>query len=304
MTQKDWKQRAGEEADRLRDEMVALSRTIFADPELSGEEHRSAARLCAALEKHGFTIEVGLAGLPTAFRATRPDAGPGPKIAFLAEYDALPVVGHGCGHNLLGTGCLAPAVALRHWLEDQGLPGIVRYYGCSAEEQISGKTFMARDGVFDDLDAAFNYHPGKTNGAGKGSAVGVNELRFRFHGKTAHAGGLRSEKLADAESIKVLEATEGLGRVLGTPVAMSEAEVRAAVLAFDRPTGATHVDNFFNRLRNLFRYGTTGRRVSDLERAARGEEIDTLKKWRRPDGSLKWKTMVRDGALGDDGVDR
>jgi aminobenzoyl-glutamate utilization protein B len=80
-------------------------------------------------------------------------------------------------------------VALKRWLEATGQAGTVRYYGCPAEEQISGKTFMARDGVFDDLDAAFNYHPSTMNMPGKGSAVGVYDLVFRFHGTAAHAGG-------------------------------------------------------------------------------------------------------------------
>ena len=125
-------------------------------------------------------------------------------VGFAGEYDALPGLsqklettavpieegghGHGCGHNLLGTGCLAAAVALKQWLQATGTPGTVRYYGCPAEEGGSGKTFMARDGAFDDLDVAFNFHPGYSNAPSKGSCVGVNKLRFRFHGRTAHAG--------------------------------------------------------------------------------------------------------------------
>ncbi|MEM5774650.1 MAG: amidohydrolase, partial [Anaerolineaceae bacterium] len=97
--------------------------------------------------------------------------------------------GHGCGHNLLGTGCLASAAAVKRWLEATGTPGTVRYYGCPAEENTYGKTFMARAGVFDDLDCAFNYHPSSINMASKSSAVGVNDIKFRFHGRTAHAGG-------------------------------------------------------------------------------------------------------------------
>jgi aminobenzoyl-glutamate utilization protein B len=97
--------------------------------------------------------------------------------------------GHGCGHNLLGTACVASAAALRRWLEATGRHGTVRYYGCPAEERVTGKVFMARDGVFADLDAALNWHPGSLNMPGKDRAVGVRDLTFRFRGRTAHAGG-------------------------------------------------------------------------------------------------------------------
>ena len=124
-------------------------------------------------------------------------------IAFAGEYDALPGLsqkdqnapdplaagapGHGCGHNLLGTGCLAAAVAFKEWLGSGGYSGTVRYYGCPAEEGGSGKVFMGRAGAFDDLDATFNWHPWYINSAMKGSLLSVNRYYFRFHGRTAHA---------------------------------------------------------------------------------------------------------------------
>ncbi|MBL7201350.1 MAG: amidohydrolase [Anaerolineae bacterium] len=180
-----------------------ISDEIWAHPEVAWKEFRASKLQADFLEAEGFRITWDIAGINTAFVA---EWGEGrPVIGFIGEYDALaglsqknqptqePLVegdpGQGCGHNLLGTGCLAPAVAIRHWLEATGRPGTVRYYGCPAEEQISGKTFMARAGAFDDLDAALNYHPGKMNAPSKGSAVGVYDLVFRFHGKTAHAGG-------------------------------------------------------------------------------------------------------------------
>jgi aminobenzoyl-glutamate utilization protein B len=126
-----------------------------------------------------------------------------PVIGFAGEYDALPGLsqkrqssaepaeegghGHGCGHNLLGTGCLAAAVAVKQWHQATGTPGTVRYYGCPAEEGGSGKVYMGRAGAFDDLAAAFNFHPGCTNFASKGSTLGVQSMRFRFHDRTAHA---------------------------------------------------------------------------------------------------------------------
>jgi aminobenzoyl-glutamate utilization protein B len=173
----------------------------YAEP--AWREDQSADIQKRHLKEMGFTIVDEIGGIKTAFSAER---GTGkPIIGFLGEYDALPGLsqkviptkeavtegapGHGCGHNLLGTGCLAAAVSVSQWLEENGTGGTIRYYGCPAEEEISGKTFMARSGCFDDLDAAFNYHPGSLNMPGKGSAVGVYNLNFNFTGTTAHAGG-------------------------------------------------------------------------------------------------------------------
>ena len=171
--------------------------------EIALEERKSAAIQIEHLESQGFAIKRNIAGMETAFSAER---GKGkPVLGFIGEYDALPGLsqkiqphkealiegapGHGCGHNLLGTGGMAAAVAVYRWLEEKGIEGTVRYYGCPAEEQLWGKAFMAREGAFDDLDAAFNFHPATYNMPGKGSAVGVYDVRFPFRGKTAHAGG-------------------------------------------------------------------------------------------------------------------
>jgi aminobenzoyl-glutamate utilization protein B len=182
---------------------TSISDAIWAHPEVAWKEFRSSKLQADFLEAEGFQVSWDTAGINTAFVA-----GWGtdkPIIGFIGEYDALaglsqknqssqePLVegdpGQGCGHNLLGTGCMASAVAIKRWLDANGIQGTVRYYGCPAEERVTGKTFMARDGAFDDLDAAFNYHPGSMNMPGKGSAIGVYDLTFRFHGRTAHAGG-------------------------------------------------------------------------------------------------------------------
>jgi aminobenzoyl-glutamate utilization protein B len=182
---------------------TAISDEIWANPEVAWHEFRSSKLQADFLQAEGFQITWDVGGLNTAFVA---EWGTGkPIIGFAGEYDALaglsqvnrpsqePLVkgdpGHGCGHNLLGTGCMAAAVAIRHWLDATGTKGTVRYYGCPGEERISGKTFMARAGAFDDLDAAFNFHPDRMNAPSKGSAVGVYDLTFRFHGTAAHAGG-------------------------------------------------------------------------------------------------------------------
>lgn len=180
-----------------------LSDEIWANPELAFQEFKASKLQAVFLEEEGFSVDWDAAGISTAFIA---EWGEGkPVIGFAGEYDALPGLsqkvqptqdpiepgapGQGCGHNLLGVGCLAGAVGVKRWLEETGTPGTVRYYGCPAEEAGSGKTFMAAAGLFDDLDAAFNFHPGIITYAMKGSSLGVNEVRFRFHGRTAHAGG-------------------------------------------------------------------------------------------------------------------
>lgn len=180
---------------------VAISDEIWAHPEVKFQEFRASKLQAGFLEEEGFAITWDVGGMNTAFSA---EWGEGkPVIGFAGEYDALPGLsqknqptqeptkdggpGHGCGHNLLGTGCLAAAVAVKGWLEATGTPGTVRYYGCPAEEGGSGKAYMARDGAFDDLDAAFNFHPGPINSPSKGSNLAVKSYRFRFTGVTAHA---------------------------------------------------------------------------------------------------------------------
>ena len=180
---------------------TAMSDEIWDNPELQFVEFKASKLQADFLEAEGFRITWDLGGISTAFAA---EWGAGiPVIAFAGEYDALPGLsqkdqqapdpisageaGHGCGHNLLGTGCLAAVVALKHWLQSTGYEGTVRYYGCPAEEGGSGKVFMGRDGAFDDLDVTFNWHPWYTNSAMKGSLLSVNRYYFRFRGKSAHA---------------------------------------------------------------------------------------------------------------------
>ena len=170
---------------------------IWAHPELGFKEFKASKLQADFLEAEGFKITWDIGDISTAFVA---EWGQGePIVGFAGEYDALPGLsqkvqpypepveegapGHGCGHNLLGTGCLAAAVALKKWLQATKEAGTVRYYGCPAEEKGAGKVFMAHAGAFDDLDAAFNFHPGYVNFASKGSLVGVNEIKFRFFGK-------------------------------------------------------------------------------------------------------------------------
>ena len=186
-----------------RQDFIELSDKIWEKPEIALKEFYSSKLQADYLEKQGFKIQWDLGGLNTAFSA---EWGEGkPVIGFAGEYDALsglsqknqadpePVVpgglGQGCGHNLLGVGCLAAAMAVKTWLQESGKSGTVIYYGCPAEEAGDGKVYMTRAGAFDGLDAAFNFHPDYINMAGKGSCVGVKDIKYRFHGTSAHAGG-------------------------------------------------------------------------------------------------------------------
>lgn len=188
--------------DEKQHQFTALSDEIFEHPELNFREFKSAAALCRALADNGFTVEKELAGIPTAFSGR---FGKGhPVIGILGEFDALPGLsqkagvavkeplpgdgcGHGCGHNLLGAGSLAAAVAVKAYLEQTGRTGTVIYFGCPGEEGGSGKAFMARDGVFNELDAALSWHPGSLNTVWSFSTLANIQVRYHFTGKSAHA---------------------------------------------------------------------------------------------------------------------
>lgn len=188
--------------DELKPAFLDVSDRIWDAPELRYEEARAVELQTEAMEAHGFRVTRKLAGIPTAFMAEAGEGGP--TIAFLGEFDALAGLsqeagtaekrplesggaGHGCGHNLLGAGAMLAAVALRDYLAATGAPGRVRYYGCPAEEGGSGKTFMARDGAFDGIDAAFSWHPGGFNTVFPANSLANIQAYFRFRGRAAHA---------------------------------------------------------------------------------------------------------------------
>ncbi|MDR3588238.1 MAG: M20 family metallopeptidase [Negativicutes bacterium] len=195
--------RLDEIIDSKRDLFLKVSDTIWDYSETRFQEVRSAELLCTVLEAEGFTVQRGVAGLATAFVAS---FGSGtPVVAVLGEYDALsglsqksgvarpePLTaggnGHGCGHNMLGAGALAAAVAVKHFLDETGLGGTIRYYGCPAEEGGSGKAFMVRAGAFDDVDVALTWHPLTHNAIFSVNTLANYQVRYQFHGRSAHAG--------------------------------------------------------------------------------------------------------------------
>ncbi len=182
---------------------IAIADEIWRNPELGLAEFKACRLQSDDLAADGFTITGDIGGMPTAFMAEWTQGEGGPVIGFLGEYDALPGLsqkiqdtqepleaggaGHGCGHNLLGTAALASASVLKAWLEHTGTAATVRYYGCPAEETFDGKVFMARAGVFDDLDLALTWHPGSLTTVSATSSLAVNNISYRFHGRTAHA---------------------------------------------------------------------------------------------------------------------
>ena len=179
-----------------------LSDRIWGMPETNYEEFRSSAEHERLLEQEGFRIHRDIAGLPTAVMG---EAGEdGPVIAILGEFDALPGLsqeagiaeerpivaggnGHGCGHNLLGSGSMLAAAAVKDYLAANGLKGRVRYYGCPAEEGGSSKGFMVRAGVFDDVDIAISWHPAAFAGVNNPISLACNEINFHFSGRASHA---------------------------------------------------------------------------------------------------------------------
>jgi amidohydrolase len=164
---------------------IDLSHRVHAHPEIAFEEREAAGWTAELLSRHGFTVEAPVAGLETAFVARRPGGRPGPVVAYLGEYDALPEVGHGCGHNLMCSTSAGAAIALASVLGD-AFAGEVRFIGTPAEEAGSGKVTMIDRGVFADVDVALQIHPSdKTNA--EILCLAITEMRVTFHGKLAHA---------------------------------------------------------------------------------------------------------------------
>jgi len=200
----DSKQKAFAWIDENSGDLIKISDAVWEFAEIALEETRSAALLADTLEQLGFDVERGVAGLPTAFTARWGEGSP--VIGILGEYDALPSLsqaagvtekrpliegapGHGCGHNLFGVASLAAAVSVKEVMEEQGIGGTIIYYGCPAEETVVGKTVMAKEGLFDELDAAVSWHPGSQNAVSLNSSLALNSFKASFRGQTAHAAG-------------------------------------------------------------------------------------------------------------------
>lgn len=186
----DAKTRLAAAVEAARDEIVDLSHRIHADPEPAFEEVHAAEWIAETLARHGFTVEHPAGTLPTAIRATlrggagRLRGGAGPRIGILAEYDALPGLGHGCGHNTMAASGVGAAIALATLADE--LPGEIVFLGTPAEERGSGKQIMIDDGLFDGLDAALLYHPCDRNHV-ESHPLASEDVEVVYTGLQSHA---------------------------------------------------------------------------------------------------------------------
>lgn len=181
-----YKQAVTATVDAEFDHLWKLASYIHANPEIAFEEKKAASALSSYLHEAGFIVETGIAGLETAFKAVF-KKGDGPRIAVLAEYDALQGLGHACGHNLIATSALGCAVAVKHALEQSDLQGSIEVYGTPAEEDGGGKIIMLDHGVFDGLDAVFLMHPTSAMARIGGECASFTDFVIEYFGKSAHA---------------------------------------------------------------------------------------------------------------------
>jgi amidohydrolase len=191
------KRRVCEAVDRRSGELTAAADWIHAHPEIGHQEVQAAERLSGMLRAAGIQVEMGTAGMRTAFKAELPgqDSSARPRVAILAEYDALPELGHGCGHNLIGTSAIGAGLALSEVMAR--LPGSVWVLGTPAEESAApnsgGKAHMVNAGVFADVDAAIMFHPATETAITLDRSLAARGFEFYFHGRAAHAAGAPEE---------------------------------------------------------------------------------------------------------------
>jgi|SRR5579864_1263566 len=206
---KKLKQRACEAIDRRAPELIATADWIHAHPEIGHQEVEASRRLAGMLQAAGVPVEMGTAGMATAFKAELPGSNgqqQRPRVAILAEYDALPGLGHGCGHNLIGTSAIGAGLALQEVLNE--LPGSVWVLGTPAEESAApnsgGKAHMVNAGVFDDVDAAIMFHPGTETAITLDRSLAARGFEFYFHGRAAHAAGAPEDGINALDAVVLM----------------------------------------------------------------------------------------------------
>ncbi|HEY8617063.1 amidohydrolase [Phenylobacterium sp.] len=198
--------------------MGEVARQIWGFAEVGYQETKSSALLQSELKKAGFKVEAGVAGMPTAFVASF-KTGEGPVLAILAEFDALPglaqaaeptrrpvpgIAGHACGHHMFGAASVQAGIALAQWMKAHGVKGEVRVYGTPAEEGGSGKVYMVRAGLFQDVDATLHWHPGDANDASQTVSLANVSGKFRFTGASAHASGAPWRGRSALDAVEVM----------------------------------------------------------------------------------------------------
>jgi aminobenzoyl-glutamate utilization protein B len=199
--------------------IIEWSDRVWGFAELGLLEFKTSEYLSGVAEKHGYKVDRGVAEMPTAFVGTWSN-GKGPTIGILGELDALaglsqkavpykePIKegapGHGCGHNIYGTGAVAAAVALKTAMEENKVKGTVKIYGCPAEETLVGKIWMVKHGLFDGVDAVLAHHPGSSNTAGTGSSNAMNSFKVHFYGRTAHSAGDPENGISALDAVELM----------------------------------------------------------------------------------------------------
>ena len=194
-----------------------IAQQIWSFAEMGYQEEQSSALLQKTLQNEGFQVEAGVADIPTAFVASYGSGSP--VIAILGEYDALPGLsqqavpykvsnngkaGHACGHHLFGTASAAAAIAIKNYLEEEGKSGTVKYFGCPAEEGGSGKVYMTRAGIFDEVDVALHWHADNKNAASIRPALANKSAKFRFYGVSAHAAGAPEKGRSALDAVEAM----------------------------------------------------------------------------------------------------
>lgn len=180
------------------EKLCEISDYIYANPELGNEEYKSSKVLIDFLEEHDFEVEKGLCNIETSFRAIYDSKKEGPTIGYLCEYDALPEIGHGCGHNMIGTMSAGAGVVLSKIIDEVG--GKIIVYGTPAEETNGAKVIFAEEGIFDELDVAMMVHPGDVS-AKSGKSMALYPLQFTYKGKTAHAASCPEDGINALNSV-------------------------------------------------------------------------------------------------------
>lgn len=202
-----------------------IAQNIWELAEMGYQEEKSSALLQETLSAEGFTIKKGVAGIPTAFIA---EYGSGtPVIAIMGEYDALPglsqeavpekksagkAAGHACGHHLFGTASTAAAIATKDWMIASKASGTIRFYGTPAEEGGSGKVYMVREGLFNDVDVALHWHPSSQNAASAGAALANKSAKFRFYGVSSHAAAAPQMGRSALDGVEAMNAMVNMMR--------------------------------------------------------------------------------------------
>jgi aminobenzoyl-glutamate utilization protein B len=281
-TEEIWRLVDANQADFLQ-----LSDRVWDTPELCYTEFRSCAEHTAMLEAKGFRVTREVAGIPTAVMGEAGEGGP--VIAILGEYDALPGLsqeagvaqqkplpgagfGHGCGHNLLGSASMLAATAVKDFLATNGIKGRVRYYGCPAEEGGAAKGFMARSGVFSDVDIAISWHPSSFSGVNPANSLANTRIDFSFHGRASHAAASPHLGRSALDAVELMSVGVNYMR----EHMPSDARVHSAIL--DAGGVAPNVVQAFAKVRYLIRATTLpelGRLIERVRKIADGAALMT-----------------------------